>query len=306
MLIVASYNKGSFAPFIIDQVDALRKIGVECEYFGIKGKGVVGYLSEIHRLKEEIVDFCPDIIHAHYGLSGLLSNFQNKVPVVTTYHGSDINNPKVLLFSRISILLSDFNIFVSQNNIDRVRVRHKYTLMPCGVDLKIFNQISREEARARLGWGRDDKIALFAGAFDNPVKNASLAWKAINMIDGVKLLELKGFSREEVALRMNAANVLLMTSLSEGSPQVIKEALACGCPIVSVDIGDVKEVINGICGCFLSNNKAECIAEGINKAILFLNRTSGRTKIEEMGLSNIEISLKLKEIYSSVVNNHRI
>ena len=70
VLIVASYNKGFFAPFIVDQVESLQKIGVEVDYFGIVGKGFKGYLSSFSLLKAKISAFNPDIIHAHYGLSG--------------------------------------------------------------------------------------------------------------------------------------------------------------------------------------------------------------------------------------------
>jgi len=51
---------------------------------------------------------------------------------------------------------------------------------------------------------------------------------------------------------LNASNVLLLTSLHEGSPTVVKEALACGLPVVSVDVGDVAERIEGIEGCHLA------------------------------------------------------
>ena len=106
VLIVASYNKSRFAPFIVEQTEALMKQQCEIAWFGLQGKGLMGYLKNLSALKEKIREFHPDVVHAHYGLSGLLANLQRRVPVVTTYHGSDINDKKVLLFSKIAMRLS--------------------------------------------------------------------------------------------------------------------------------------------------------------------------------------------------------
>ena len=114
--------------------------------------------------------------------------------------------------------------------------------------------------------------------------------------------ELKGFSRIQVNQLMCAANCLLMTSKTEGSPQVIKEAMACGCPIVSVDVGDVAERTNGVEGCYIVRTREpNDIATALLQAITFDGRTNGREKIIEMGLSNEQVAEQLKEIYESVL-----
>ena len=87
VLIVARYKEKGFAPFVTQQVAALQKQGVECQFFPVKSKGVTGYLKHLKTLKKIIRDFHPDVVHAHYGLCGLLANLQRRVPVVTTYHG---------------------------------------------------------------------------------------------------------------------------------------------------------------------------------------------------------------------------
>ena len=115
ILVVASNNRNSFAPFVMEQVESLRSIGCVVELFGIVGKGVKGYLSSLPELKQKINEFNPDVIHAHFGLCGLLANLQRIVPVVTTYHGCDINNIKLRPLSLPSLILSKYNIFVSKN-----------------------------------------------------------------------------------------------------------------------------------------------------------------------------------------------
>ena len=302
VLIVARCKQGRYAPFITEQVDAIEKKGVECRYFGVDGKGIVGYLRQIPKLLKAIREFRPDIIHAHYGLCGLLANCQRRIPVVTTYHGSDINDPRVLRLSKRSIRCSRFNIFVSQKNVDIARPRKDFALIPCGISLEDYPVIDKEDARRQMGLESSAKYVLFAGAFDNPVKNAPLAKEAMRQVPEAVLLELKGFSRPQVATLMQAVDVFLMTSLTEGSPQVIKEAMACGCPIVSVDVGDVRERIEGIEGCFLSERDPEALARTIKNSLAHGDRTQGRATIEKNGLSNDIIAARIISVYERLLS----
>ena len=301
VLIVARCKKGHYAPFITEQVDALEKEGVQCRYFGIDKKGCLGYLSHYRDFKRVIREFRPDVIHAHYGLSGLFANFQRKVPVVTTYHGSDINDKRLLPVSRLAIRLSAFNVFVSDKNIETARPRNgHYDLVPCGINLDDYPAMDSGEARSELGWKEDHHYVLFSGAFDNPVKNAPLAQAAVERLEGVSLVELKGYSRPQVARLMNAADALVMTSFTEGSPQVIKEAMACGCPVVSVDVGDVKDITAGVDGCYIAERRAESVASSLKKALAFGKRTEGRQVILNRDLTNEVIAKKLCAIYQAL------
>lgn len=304
ILEIASFNKGRFAPFIVEQAEALKKQGCEIEWLGLQGKGLKGYMKNYPLLKRKIKSFRPDIIHAHYGLSGLLANLQRHVPVVTTYHGSDINDPRVLPLSKMAMRLSAWNIFVSKKTLEIVKPRNKYTLLPCGIDLSDLQLTFKDEARQRMHLEEGKKYVLFAGAFDNAVKNAPLAKETVAMLhdDQVELLELKGFNREEVTLLMCAADAFLMTSFTEGSPQVIKEAMACGCPIVSVDVGDVKERVSDTDGCYVAKSRQpEELAEMLMKALSFEGKTCGRERIVKDGLDNRLVAESLVEIYKKVI-----
>ena len=115
------------------------------------------------------------------------------------------------------------------------------------------------------------------------------------------MLELKGFSRPQVATLMQAADAFLMTSFTEGSPQVVKEALACGCPIVSVDVGDVRERVEGIDGCFISPRDPGALAESVREALSHEGRTPGRAVIEKNGLSNEVIATRIVSVYENMV-----
>ena len=327
VLIVASDKGDHFTPFVEEQISALKAYGVETIRYAIRGKGIMGYLKELPQLKKYIRIHKPDVIHAHFGLSGLLANLQCRVPVVTTYHGSDINKPSILRFSKIAIRLSAYNIFVSKRNIAIANPKSKYKLLPCGVNLTDDQLTTRTEARNELGIADDAKIVLFAGAFNNAVKDPTLAQEAVKKVNSiislsrkevdlretllilssnknssrVELIELKGFSRIQVNQLMCAANCLLMTSKTEGSPQVIKEAMACGCPIVSLDVGDVAERTSGVEGCYIVlTREPKDIAQALLLAIAYEGKTNGREKVIEMGLSNEQVAERLVEIYKAI------
>ena len=350
ILIIASDKSGKFAPFIEEQIAALQQEGVQIIRYGVTGHGILGYLCEIPALRRLIRAERPDIVHAHYGLSGLLANLQRLVPVVTTYHGSDINKPNILRFSRIAMRLSAFNIFVSKRNISIAlspyrliasRLQNRYALLPCGVNIpKPWNELKDQKAEQLTlnQWvqsvlSKNAKNVLFAGAFDNAVKDPELAFAAVALLQtqcsgaeapvysvqckgeetseavtsaqtantSIKLIELKGYNRDQVNALMYNCDALLMTSKTEGSPQVIKEAMACGCPIVSVDVGDVAERTSGVEGCYVvPSREPKDIAEAILQAIAYEGRTNGRERIKEMGLSNEQIAEHLVEIYEGV------
>ena len=323
ILIVGNNKSGHFAPFVEEQARALQMQGCDVVFFGVQGKGIWGYLRCLPALKRAIKQHQPDLIHAHYGLSGVLANLQRRVPVVTTYHGSDINKPNILRFSKIAMRLSAHNIFVSQRNVTLAlspnslitfRLKKRYTLLPCGVNIpkpwsemqtqrveqQTLNQWVQEKLNARV------KHVLFTGAFNNAVKDPELAKAAINELESkgvkVELIELKGYNRDQVNALMYNCDTLLMTSKTEGSPQVIKEAMACGCPIVSVDVGDVAERVSGLEGCYVvSSREPAAIAEALQQALAFPCKTNGRQRIIEMGLSNTQVAERLMAIYQSLV-----
>lgn len=300
ILIVASYNRQCFAPFVLEQAWSLAAQGCVIDFFGITGTGISGYASALPSLRKKIGQWHPDIIHAHYGLSGLLANMQRRVPVVTTYHGSDINEKSVLPFSKLCMKLSRFNVFVSQKTLDIARPGSRYGLIPCGVDLCGLQLTDRLDARKALGLDPDKRYVLFAGAFDNPVKNYPLARAAMDLVPEAELVELKGRSREQVTLLMCAVDTLLMTSFTEGSPQVVKEAMACGCPIVSVDVGDVKENLGNLPFSFVTSRSCSDIADCILRTFSFVGKTPGRGRIVELGLDNASVSGKLIRVYSEI------
>ena len=310
VLVVSRYKKQyatHVLPFVGEQFAALKDAGCDAELFLLQGN----YWKQWKSLRKKILEFRPDVIHAHYGLTCLVANLATRrVPVVSTYHGSDINVASVRRFSKMAIWLSAWNLFVSKRNMALAGAVEgkKASLVPCGVALSDEQLMTRVEVRKAFGWTVDEKKVLFAGAFDNGVKDPELAMQAIGNckleIGDLDLIELKGYSRSEVNALMCAVDCLLMTSKTEGSPQVIKEAMACGCPIVSVDVGDVAERTEGVDGCFVvKSREPREIAEALKKAIAYEGKTNGREKIIEYGLTNELVAKQIIEIYQEILRN---
>jgi len=299
VLIICSGHTSSV--FVDEQVEALREIGVEIDYFLVSQKGFLGYLRSVAPLKEMINQFCPDLIHAHYGLSGVLANLQRKVSVVVTYHGCDINDLLLRIISIPSLILSSHNIFVSKNQYSKIKflLRNNYSIIPCGINFSTFKLLNKYEARNILGLIPEKKYILFSSAFDIPVKNYPLAKQSVELLNNVELVELKGYSRKEVNLLMNACDAGLLTSFNEGSPIFVKELLALDKPVVSTDVGDVKERFGHLNGVYITNFEPESVADKLQQALFQNFHLGSREKIAY--LDNHQIALLIKEVYNKVL-----
>lgn len=305
VLIVSSGNSRAISSFVAEQANEIGKLNIIIHHYLIRGKGILGYLMNFGRLKKIILEFGPDIIHAHYGFSGLLANLQRKVPVITTYHGSDINNAFPLLFSKLSILLSAYNIFTSQKLALKANVKNKYSIISCGVDMCIFNEITKTEAQNSMKLPGESFYVLFPAGFENKNKNYKLAKSSIDILANqninIKLIELKGYKRQEVNILLNAVDCVLVTSKKESGPLVIKEAMAVNKTAVSVDVGDVKEMFDNLEGYYLSSYSASDLSEKIKKSLSFSCKTKGRDRILNLGLDSKSVALRIRRIYHQIL-----
>jgi glycosyltransferase involved in cell wall biosynthesis len=181
------------------------------------------------------------------------------------------------------------------------------SIIPCGIDLDRFKPLDQKTCRAQLGW--DDKIfhVLFPSHRENTVKRFGLACAAVDVLSrsGIQaeLHDLQGVPNHEVPIWLNASDALLLTSQHEGSPTVIKESLACNLPIVSVDVGDVRERIDGIHGCYLANSQPEDLSSKLREVYTRSCRIAGRDKVQELSLTRI--AQRLQALYSEILTSMR-
>jgi teichuronic acid biosynthesis glycosyltransferase TuaC len=296
------FNFNVHQAFINEQVESLKRLGVSFDYLFVKGKGYQGYMKYSKTLKKALQNNY-DLIHAHNGLCGLIANLQKELPVITTYHGSDINQFSLRMISYFPLIKSEANILVSEEQLKKLFFKKRINVIPCAVDIHAFYPSTMKQPY-QVGTRKD---ILFSSSFSIPIKNYSLAVSALKRLkeQNASLIELKNKSREEVCNLMNSSELLLLTSLSEGSPQVIKEAMACNCPIVSTDVGDIRQVLGNTEGCYLTGFNPADVADKIKMALEFSRtkgRTNGRKRIIELGLDAESIANRIFEVYKKVVN----
>jgi len=306
VLFVCSGNFSYVPPFILEQKEGLIANGVRVELFRVVGKGVLGYLKNIRLLKQRLSKNEFQLVHGHFGLSGLVACLQGKLPVVITLHGSDIFLPRNRYFSKLANLLSDRTIIVNKK-MEPLLLKKNATFIPCGVDTEVFLPMDKSEARKQLmdsevfRFEEHKKYLLFSSSFNKEVKNPQLAKAAVEGLGSeYRLIELKGYNREQVRLLLNAVDACLLTSHSEGSPQFIKEAMACNRPLVSTDVGDVAQITEGIAGCFVVQSNRESVMEGIRQSLGFQS-TDSRFRIEQE-YENKQIVKRLESVYQQILN----
>lgn len=305
---VSRSNSGKPHAFVKEQADVLIKnYNVQIEHFLISSGGVRGYSNAILQLFKLIKDKKIDIIHVHYGLWAFVAVlnkflFFKNYKIVVTYHGSDINKKSERRISLMGSYFSSHNIIVSEKMLQFFQ--KNYSIIPCGIDTNI--QLNyRNSTRIENGWNDEDFIVLFASSFDRPEKDPGFAQKVIEVVSKsttlpVKLIELKGFTRDQLTKLMQAADAILMCSISEGSPQVIKEAILNALPVVSNDVGDVKSICSGVDNCFIIPKSVDEYV----KCLLHLSRKKLRIQNREPVLKKFDnniISQKLYNIYSDVL-----
>ena len=253
-------------PFLTRQIDGIRRAGVDVDVEHFRGAtNPRNYARARRRIRRRLRQHQYDIVHAHFGQAGL-AVVPVSMPLVVTFYGSDLEGiigsrgkyslrGRVLApLSRVIARLADEVIVVSESLARRLPRRVRYTVIPTAVDLDVFKPGSKAEARRLLELPADHKLVLFAGRPEVAVKRYPLARAAVDTLTSsvyVDLLTISGLPLSEVATYMRACDALLLTSRHEGSPTVVKEALACNLPVVSVDVGDVKETLGTAPGCIV-------------------------------------------------------
>jgi glycosyltransferase involved in cell wall biosynthesis len=303
--------------FVRTQVEYLKRAGVEVELLivGERSRKLM-YPKAALELRRRLTDKSIDLVHAHYGLVGIVARTQSKVPVVVSYCGDDLlgtlnSRGKQSLFGRLAVLAGKLlsnradGVIVKSRGMASRLGRKDVHVIPHEIDLELFQPSGREQARKALGLDLQKKYLLFAANPDIPVKRFPLAKVVADHMSKqdptIELLVVYKEPQERLPLFMSACDALLFTSYQEGSPNVVKQAMACNLPIVSTDVGDVREIIGNTVGCYVSKPEVQKFTSHLSSILRHGGRTSGREQVRH--LAGPAVAQQIIEVYEQVLRN---
>ncbi|MHA1381826.1 MAG: glycosyltransferase family 4 protein [Candidatus Helarchaeota archaeon] len=306
LFIVRENKQNNISPIILAQGQSLKNEGCKVDYFLIRGKGLMGYVSNIIPLRKYLKNNKNEIIHAHFSFSAIIAAIAGAKSLVVSLMGSDVYSNCFMrqIIKCFNNLCWDKCIVKSEKMKNILGISNT-EILPNGVDTEIFRPIPKDKAKYELNLDYKKKYILFAANPNKYVKNFSFFINVFNKLDKryYRYIVLQGVPHYEIPFYMNAAEVVVLTSLWEGSPNVIKEAMACNCPIVSTDVGDVKRLLDGIDGCYTSSLDVNEFFGKLNKSLIYsqkYKKTLGRTRILKLGLTSKEVACKLINIYKAI------
>jgi glycosyltransferase involved in cell wall biosynthesis len=301
-------------PFFRNRADTLRARGHECTVVNVPGLEMDDREQRKERTRSPLhyarfygrvlsaARGSYDVVHAHYGLTAPFALAQPRRPVVLTLWGSDLMGDFGWLSERCAAR-ADEVVVMSREMADRLD--RDVTVIPHGVDADLFRPMDRTAARRDVGWGSDAFHVLFPYAPIREVKNHPLARRVVERVDDVvdrpvELHTVYDADVEQVPVYMNAADALLLTSHREGSPNTVKEAMACNLPVVATDVGDVGEQLDGVHPSVVGSDE-DALVEGLAAVLASGERSDGRAAALELDLDSM--AERLETVYRRAVES---
>lgn len=301
--------------FVQSQVDSLIEAGLEVDVIhpGVGIPSPLRYASALFQIWRAALSGRYNVINGQYGLWCVICRFQWGMPVVASYLGDDIlgtvtaqggksfkGNFVAMLSRQLCYWVEAVIVKSEQMKKEARGPQQKIYVIPDGVNFSQFHPVPRSEIRAELGWDQNKYYVLFSNNPKIPVKNYALAKAAIDRVRDkgvdIELVVATGLPHEMVVKYMNASNALILSSHAEGSPNVVREAMACNVPVVSTDVGDVRDVIERTAGCTVCPpNNVEKMAAGIQVALAHTERTTGRADTQH--LDSKAIAQRIIDVY---------
>lgn len=293
--------------FVEQQVAGLRSLGLDVTvtFIDRERHGMHAYLRVPSVVRRAMADTQPDIVHVMYGgvMADLATRAVRDTPTIVTFHGSDLLGEQ--LANPVRRAIAGYGVIASRRaarrasgvvvvadelrrELEGVADPSTVRVIPCGVDFNRFRPLDRSDCRTQLGWDSDCFHVLFNDGSGDPVKRPSLATAAVERLKdlGVRadLHVMRGLRNEDVPIWLGASDALLLTSLHEGSPTVVKEALACNIPVVSVDVGDVRRRLAGIEGCHIAEANPDDLAVKLRSVREAGHSVEARDKVLDLSL----------------------
>ena len=309
-------------PFVRRQAASLEAAGVALDALVIRGWSARGAYLDAARRVARLNRACRyDVVHAHYGHAAVVARLQLRAPLVVTYWGSDLlgkrapsgavaphSRAEATVFRQLArVCDATITQSLEMERALPASAQARNHVLPAGIDLARFRPIDRARARARLGWAADERVVLFAANPELPVKNHPLAVAAVERlrarVPAARLQVAWGRPPDEMPLLMSAADALVLPSRSEGSPNVVKEALAAELPVVATPVGDVAQLLDGLPGCHVCPPDADALADALAAAVTHGRVPEGRAAMAPLDIA--AVAQRTIAIYESVLRARR-
>jgi teichuronic acid biosynthesis glycosyltransferase TuaC len=312
-------TKPHHGSFVYSQARSLWKLGLDVDVLYLRGLlGKRGYFTTLRAVRATVADPRYRLLHAHSGHAGAVAvaTRVRRRPLIISYLGDDLlktpNRRGHTLRSTVEVAafrrLPYFAAATITKSAEMGRalspsLRARNFVFPNGVDTDMFSPRSQVESRETLNWPPEGKVALFVGDPDNFRKRADLAQEAMRLVrvkaPDARLEIAAGVKPEMVPIFMNAADCLVFPSRSEGSPNTVKEAMASELPIVATEVGDVRELLDGVDGCFIRQPTPDAFADAILETFRLGRAPAARVAVERLALDTV--AGRLRDIYLSVL-----
>jgi teichuronic acid biosynthesis glycosyltransferase TuaC len=305
-------------PFVVRQVEFLRRAGVQIDVFSFRGaRNPINYLRAWFRVQMKLRHGSYDLVHAQWGQSAPTA-IPTRLPLVVTFRGGEgegiVGDDDKYTFSgyilrMVSALVARRadELVVVSTHMRQYLPKRRVHVIPSGLDFERFPLLAQQDARRQLGLSATNRLVLFVGNPGENRKRYSLARQIVSKLDkslNAELIVAWQVPHEVISVYMNACDALLFVSMYEGSPNVVKEALACNLPVVSVAVGDVAERLSGVAGCTTCPDyDPDHLAKALDAVLRTNKRTDGRTAVRELD-ENI-LTRRMIQIYHLAVKEHR-
>lgn len=293
-------------PFFDQQISVLEEHGVSCTVVqvptsaGDGSRGVGQYLRFYGRLLREVRRGDYDLVHGNFGLVAPFALSQPVRPVVLSFWGTDVHGEYGWVSERCA-KHADARVVMSEEMAAELPTDSH--VIPHGVDFDLFRPIPRQEALAEFGWDPDHRHVLFPYEPSRGVKDYPRAERVVDAARDrlsvpVELHAVHGVPHDHIPQYMNAADALLLTSKWEGSPNAVREALACNLPVVSTDVGDVSHRLDGVSLSSVCRDDDELV-EQLVTVLERGERSNGRETATDLSLQGM--GDQLIDVYEDVL-----